>query len=142
MAIGSGKQYSTEQRHQSRRIYTLTVVYVVMVLAGVAAVGGSLVVLEKNLPSWLGVSIALACSVPMVAVFVGAACFAWRHEGVEQAIYARATSTAFILMMMTSLLLGMLEVFARVEPFSVWWIYAVGGTTWIASNFVLILRLR
>lgn len=140
MPLGSDKDYTSEAPLHRRRTFTLTAIYVAMVFSGVAMIVWQRLAGQNDLPGWMGATIALACAVPMVAIFIGGARFAWRHEGVEQTIYARSTSTAFVFMMLTSALFGLLEAFARVGPLSAWWIYAVGGTSWIVSNYVLVSR--
>ena len=128
--------YEKDARSWRRFAVVGTITHVALVLGIVAWL-----LLADEVPSWLGPAAALLCTALVGVILVRGARFSWTHEGVEQAVYARATSTAFTLTLIGAALLGFLEAFARMEPLSAWWIYLFGGFSWVAASFLYARRI-
>jgi hypothetical protein len=135
---GLDRSDSFERDAQSWRRFAVvgTVAHVALVLGIV-----TWLLRADEVPPWAGPLAALACTAVVGAILARGARFSWAHEGVEQAVYARSTSTAFTLTLVGAAMLGFLEAFARMEPLSSWWIYLFGVFTWVATTFIYARRI-
>lgn len=113
-----------DTRRHVTRTFTLAVV------ASVAIVIVSAMLLTESSPTWLGAVIAGIAAIPaLVALRVGAINFAHR-DGVERAVILRSTSIAFFATMATVLTYGLFESFADLPAASSRAFYSVGMATW------------
>ena len=117
--------YSEAYRRWVRQVAVATGLTVAIVFAATALLLGL-----EDPPAWLGVTAAVLGMAPVTWTYINGYVFAWRWGGVEQIIFVRATSTAFIVVMIASGIWGMLEAFAHTEPLSAWVTYLLGCMTW------------
>ena len=128
--------YSEAYRDWVRGLAVAVGLAVAIVLAAVALLLGL-----EDPPAWLGVAAAVTGMAPIAWIFISGFVFSWRWEGVEQVVYARSTSTAFFVLMITSGICGMLEAFVRIDPISAWFFYLLGGASWSGMSLWLAHRM-
>ena len=84
------------------------------------------------------------------SLLVGGWCVFWivrsrarmtEREGVERVAYERATSIAFVTVMVASVVHGLAETVADVAPLSSWYVWDVGVVAFVVVTFATMRRL-
>lgn len=104
---------------------TMSLLFVGLVLGGVwvleAAPGGA---------TWLRLALAAVAAAPMLVLLGRGRRLMLALEGIESSIYLRATSLAFFVTVVASLVYGLLEAFAGAPRPSALWAYVLAMGTW------------